>query len=419
MVQEDYNLDSLQPGTSFRKRIVVIVLSAAVGSIALGTCLTVELQWAWLSLLFGVFSRVVLCVLCVLLPVLVCAILSRTKAHTSLALLTSYFVGSLAVVWVYSLLDQSLLNRSGGIKLLLVPLLSMLPGFPVVGTVFFLVGPQLERGRILSVVACGSMLLVLSYGWFLAFVAIVGPDGGYGRYDTPSGVLFVLLTPGLACFPLTFATTASMLMCNTNDSKAGFRNRRNILRVIAPMAGAILTIAVLSRIPRCIRNRELAKAIESNETARASNLLKRGVDLDALDAAGWAPLHYAVANHNSALASLILKMGGDVDITTNQQSFTPLHLAAIQGNDEIAQLLIDNGANLNACTFDCQPRTPLYYAVFYGYKKVVDTLVQNGADVNLKDGWGKTALDTARERGFDHIAEILRQHDGKSGKELK
>jgi ankyrin repeat protein len=39
---------------------------------------------------------------------------------------------------------------------------------------------------------------------------------------------------------------------------------------------------------------------------------------------------------------------------------------------------------------------------------IVKLLLENGADVHKKDGFSKTALDYAVEKGFDEIAELLR-----------
>lgn len=40
---------------------------------------------------------------------------------------------------------------------------------------------------------------------------------------------------------------------------------------------------------------------------------------------------------------------------------------------------------------------------FAGYEKIVDSLIRHGADVNHENGYGKTALHKAAEKGNSHI----------------
>ena len=44
-----------------------------------------------------------------------------------------------------------------------------------------------------------------------------------------------------------------------------------------------------------------------------------------------------------------------------------------------------------------------------GYAEIVSMLVEAGANINMKDKYGKTALDYASERGHKDIVSILKK----------
>ena len=50
---------------------------------------------------------------------------------------------------------------------------------------------------------------------------------------------------------------------------------------------------------------------------------------------------------------------------------------------------------------------------------VVQLLLAKGADVNAKDREGKTPVDRAQQTGHKELADLLRRHGGKAGKEIK
>ena len=45
--------------------------------------------------------------------------------------------------------------------------------------------------------------------------------------------------------------------------------------------------------------------------------------------------------------------------------------------------------------------------------------MMKGADVNARDAIGRTPLDWAREFGDEPMSAFVREHGGKTGKELK
>jgi len=147
-------------------------------------------------------------------------------------------------------------------------------------------------------------------------------------------------------------------------------------------------------------------AIELKHTTTVDLLRKHGGKSGATDS-----IHVAAAVGNIEAVKQHLAAGTDVNA---KSSFgTPLHSAASKGNKEIVELLIAAGADVNAR--DDGGDTPLLNAAAFGQKEIVELLIGKGADVNAKNANGETPIDWAK----GEIADLLRKHGSKTGKELK
>ena len=110
-------------------------------------------------------------------------------------------------------------------------------------------------------------------------------------------------------------------------------------------------------------------------------------------------------------AALLRKHGGK---TSNWlKAAESIHMAAIAGHIEAVKKHLAAGTDVNAK--DYVRMTPLHCAAIYGHKEVVELLIAEGADVNAQGVDGETPLDFAD----GEIADLLRQHGGKTGEELK
>ena len=87
--------------------------------------------------------------------------------------------------------------------------------------------------------------------------------------------------------------------------------------------------------------------------------------------------------------------------------------AAATGNVEAIKKAIADGADVNVKAVG--GGTLLFIAAHEGHREIVELLIAEGADVNETNGSGETSLNWANEK----IAELLRQHGGKTGEELK
>ena len=142
----------------------------------------------------------------------------------------------------------------------------------------------------------------------------------------------------------------------------------------------------------------------------AELLLAKGAEVDARDSQRQTPLHLAAAYGHKEVAELLLAKGAEVDASKESYGQTPLHYAAFAGSREVAELLLAKGAEVNA--LDANGWTPLHYAAFTGHQAVVELLLANKAKSDARDGKGWTPLHYAAFTGHQAVADVIRHHGG-------
>ena len=114
------------------------------------------------------------------------------------------------------------------------------------------------------------------------------------------------------------------------------------------------------------------------DISRVKLLLDAGANIHATNKNGWTPLHYAASEGHTAIATLLVDKGADVNVIDNLTGSTPLHFASRGGYIAIATLLVEIGADLNAKDNICG-LTPLHMAAEKGHTEVVKLLESKGA----------------------------------------
>ena len=112
---------------------------------------------------------------------------------------------------------------------------------------------------------------------------------------------------------------------------------------------------------------------------------------------GMTPLHWAARAGALRCVELLLRRGADVN-AVNASRRVPLHLAAeADGNkqDAVVTLLASHGADVNAQ--DKKRRTPLHRATYEGRVAAAEALLKAGADPSVPNKNGKTAFEIARK----------------------
>lgn len=119
-------------------------------------------------------------------------------------------------------------------------------------------------------------------------------------------------------------------------------------------------------------------------------------------------LHAAIAYSNLNAASDLIQRGIDVN-AKNLKGATPLHYAGVYQIAAIAQLILDHGGNFEIA--DEHGNTPLWTAVFNARGKydVVDVLLTKGARTiaRLKNKHGRSPIDFAKQIGDTELVKRL------------
>ena len=91
---------------------------------------------------------------------------------------------------------------------------------------------------------------------------------------------------------------------------------------------------------------------------------------------GYTNLHYAVTANRPQVCELLIKLGFDVNVRSNDGS-SPLHIAVIYGLQMFVEILLEHGANIDA--EDINGYTPLMFAIHYNKISMAKFLIQKGA----------------------------------------
>ncbi|CAL4210937.1 unnamed protein product [Meganyctiphanes norvegica] len=134
-------------------------------------------------------------------------------------------------------------------------------------------------------------------------------------------------------------------------------------------------------------------------------LLGAGSNKDIKDTSFETPIYDASVFGSLDAVNMLIGRGADVNIQSISGR-TPVMEATLSGHFNITKVLLINGlANVNLS--DKTGTTALHVAAFWNRFNEAKLLLRMGADTEKKDNEGKTPVDIAREKGYDHLANIM------------
>jgi ankyrin repeat protein len=147
-------------------------------------------------------------------------------------------------------------------------------------------------------------------------------------------------------------------------------------------------------------------AVQRNDIAAVRKLIAGGVDVDAVDANGDAPLVMAAYLGHDEIVQLLLQAGADVAAVDPGMKATALHAAAYAGRTEAAKLLIAHGIDIDK-QGPVNGYTALHDAIWQNNVETARVIIDAGANLGLRSHDGETPLDFARSRGRVAIADMI------------
>ena len=149
----------------------------------------------------------------------------------------------------------------------------------------------------------------------------------------------------------------------------------------------------------------IVDAIKAGDAARVRALIDRRADVNAAQADGTTPLHWAVERDQPDVVQMLIRAGANVK-AANRYGATPLWLASVNGNAKTIAMLLEAGADPRSANGDGE--TALMVAARTGKIDAVNLLLARGADPNAKEGWrGQTALMWAAAEGHAPVIDAL------------
>lgn len=152
----------------------------------------------------------------------------------------------------------------------------------------------------------------------------------------------------------------------------------------------------------------LMHAINHNDLSQVRRLIAEGIDVNALDANGDAPLVMAAYRGNPEIVRLLLEAGADVTAVDPGMRATALHAAAYAGNTEVAKLLVQFKVDIDK-QGPVNGYTALHDAIWQGHLETVRALIDLGANLTLRSLQDETPLAFAQSKHHSAIAELIAQ----------
>ena len=143
-------------------------------------------------------------------------------------------------------------------------------------------------------------------------------------------------------------------------------------------------------------------AVHNGHIRIVKKLIAAGVDIDARDRCGRSALHIAVLVNQAQIVRYLLSVGAEVN-TADQWEESPLN-TCWSFNRRTAVYLIEHGASLEEIG---DLTSLLYTAANEGNIVACRRLIDAGAETQVKDDWGRSPYEIAKQSGHLKTARFL------------
>ncbi|OWF39860.1 Ankyrin repeat domain-containing protein 29 [Mizuhopecten yessoensis] len=135
-------------------------------------------------------------------------------------------------------------------------------------------------------------------------------------------------------------------------------------------------------------------------------LISKGADVNAKRQDQATPLWIASQMGHVPVVRELLLANAEVD-ALREDGATPLFKACHKGHLEVTEQLLRYKPTLGLLQ---NGETPLHAAALFGHMKVIKLLLSYSVDTQIKNKEGKTAVELAREAGYDYIAKFVESY---------
>ncbi len=178
------------------------------------------------------------------------------------------------------------------------------------------------------------------------------------------------------------------------------------------MKKILVFLSIMLIAASAVWTQEIFDAVRKGDVQTVRALIgKTPALVDARDAAGMTPLHYAAYGRDAGLIDLLIEKGAKIDLK-NAQGKTPLHIAAMNDRPEAAAALIKRGASLEVKD-DYGRNALVLCARELGGAATAKVLIEAGAGLDATDRFGDTALSLAAWRGKAAVVDLLLEKGAK------
>jgi len=178
--------------------------------------------------------------------------------------------------------------------------------------------------------------------------------------------------------------------------------RKLVTATVAVLVSPMLALSALAA------DASLASALKNNDRVTALKLIEQKTDVNAAEADGTTPLHWAVYQGDVDLVDRLIKAGANPNVM-NEYGSAPLAEAAATGNTAIIEKLLKAGADPESPNGDGQ--TALMIVARTSNLPAANALLKKKANVNAVEKWhGQTALMWATAEKQPEMVKLLIKH---------